>query len=101
MDIDKITRQISGKCVLRVEAGENEGLSIQFVDGSALLIERLGQGLSVSFESRVDSKKCPAALWPTSRQRDYLEFIKKYMLRFGVSPAEYDIQRHFSCLRPR
>ena len=44
--------------------------------------------------------KCPAALSPTSRQREYLEFIKKYMLRFGISPAESDIQRHFLVSAP-
>ncbi|MCW5977523.1 MAG: hypothetical protein KIT09_05575 [Bryobacteraceae bacterium] len=37
---------------------------------------------------------------PSSRQREYLEFIKKYMLRFGGSPAEADIQRHFLVSAP-
>jgi repressor LexA len=29
-----------------------------------------------------------------------LEFIKRYMHRFGVSPAETDIQRHFLVSAP-
>ena len=31
---------------------------------------------------------------PTKRQREYLDFIKKYTLRFRVAPSEPDIQRH-------
>ncbi|MBK5293617.1 MAG: MarR family transcriptional regulator [Acidobacteriia bacterium] len=50
--------------------------------------------------SQDGSSECPAALRPTSRQSEYLEFIKKYMLRFGISPAESDIQRHFLVSAP-
>jgi repressor LexA len=100
LDIDKITKRISGKCVSHVEAHENKRLAIYFVDGSAVLIERLGQGLAIDFASQDGSNDCPAALWPTSRQREYLEFIKKYILRFGISPAESDIQRHFLVSAP-
>ena len=100
LNIEEIARRISGKCVFRIETREDEQLAIHFVDGSALIIGRQGRGLSLSLESRVDSAKCPVALWPTSRQRDYLEFIKKYMLRFGIAPAESDIQRHFLVSAP-
>ena len=65
-----------------------------------LLIKRLGQELAIDFASQDGSTKCPAALSPTSRQREYLEFIKKYMLQFGISPAESDIQRHFLVSAP-
>jgi repressor LexA len=100
LDIDKITKRISGKCVSHVEAREGERFAIVFVDGSALLIKRLGQGLAMDFGSQDGCYECPAALRPTSRQREYLEFIKKYMLRFGISPAESDIQRHFLVSAP-
>jgi repressor LexA len=83
-----------------VEARENGRLAIHFVDGSALLIKGLQQGLAMDFASQDGSSECPAALRPTSRQREYLVFIKKYMLRFGVSPAESDIQRHFLVSAP-
>ena len=84
----------------RVEARENERLAIHFVDGSALIIEPLGQGLAIDFASQDVSAECPAALRATSRQREYLEFIKRYMLRFGIAPAESDIQRHFLVSAP-
>jgi DNA-binding MarR family transcriptional regulator len=37
---------------------------------------------------------------PTARQREYLDFIQKYMARFGTSPAEADIQYHFMVSAP-
>ncbi len=54
----------------------------------------------MDFRSESGCYDCPAAVWPTSRQREYLEFIKKYLLRFGISPAESDIQRHFLVSAP-
>jgi hypothetical protein len=100
LQIDKISQRVSGKCVSHVEAREDERLAIHFVDGSVLLIKRLGQELAIDFESQDGAIECAAALSPTSRQREYLEFIKKYMLRFGISPAESDIQRHFLVSAP-
>lgn len=38
--------------------------------------------------------------WPTRRQQEYLEFIRTYMYRTGVSPAETDIQQHFEISAP-
>jgi len=100
LDIDKITRQVSGKCVSHIELRDNTRLTIHFVDGSALFVERLQQGLAVDITSQDGARECAVAAWPTSRQREYLEFVNKYMLRFGVSPAESDIQRHFLVSAP-
>ena len=100
LDIDQITRQVFGKRVSHVDAPENGPVAIHFVDGSALLVKRLSRGLAIDFAPETVSNECPAGVWPTSRQREYLEFIKKYMLRFGVSPAESDIQRHFLVSAP-
>ena len=99
-DIDKITKRISGKCVSHVEERGDERLAIVFTDGSAVLIKRLGQELVMEFRSEDRCHECPVALRPTSRQREYLDFIRKYMLRFGISPAESDIQRHFLVSAP-
>jgi SOS-response transcriptional repressor LexA len=78
----------------------NKRLAIHFVDGSALFVEQLQRGLAIDFTSKDTAGECAAAVWPTSRQHEYLEFIKKYMLRFGVSPAESDIQGHFLVSAP-
>jgi repressor LexA len=100
LDIDKVTKRISGKCVSHIEGREDERLAIVFVDGSALVIKRVGTGLAAEFGSEDGCYECPVALRPTSRQLEYLEFIKKYMDRFGISPAESDIQRHFLVSAP-
>jgi len=100
VDVDKISKRVSGKCVAHVEESADGSLKICFVDGSALLIDRQSQGWAADFASPEVVVKCPAALWPTSRQSEYLQFIEKYMWRFGVSPAESDIQRHFLVSAP-
>ena len=100
MDINKIASRVSGKCISQLTAPENGQLAIHFVDGSALLIEPHPGGLAIDFTSDNRSSECAVAVHPTSRQQDYLEFIKKYMVRFGVSPAESDIQRHFLVSAP-
>ena len=100
LNIDKITKRISGKRISHVEARDEERLALVFVDGSALLIRRQDQGLALDFESQDGCHECSTALRPTLRQREYLDFIEKYMLRFGISPAESDIQRHFLVSAP-
>lgn len=100
LNIDKLTKRIAGKSVAHIEVREDDQLAIVFVDESALVITRMGQTLAMGFQSGGGSDACAAALRPTSRQHEYLEFIKKYMLRFGVSPAESDIQRHFLVSAP-
>ncbi len=100
MNTKRITKRVSGKCVSHVDALEKDQLAIHFDDGSALIIARQGEGLSVALASQAGSSECPADLKPTSRQLEYLEFIKTYLLRFGVSPAESDIQRRFLVSAP-
>lgn len=80
MDTDNISKLISGKCISYIEAHKDRELAIVFVDGSALLVKRLGQGLSMDFVSQQGRRDCREALRPTIRQREYLEFIKKYMM---------------------
>lgn len=50
-----------------------------------------------AFNVRVDSTpdRHQNGPQPARRQRDYLDFIARYILRYGVSPAESDIARHF------
>jgi hypothetical protein len=100
VDFNKIARRVSGKCISHLTVRENGPLAIHFVDGSALLIERGPGGLAIDFACDRRSGECAVAVQPTSRQQDYLEFIKKYIVRFGVSPAESDIQRHFLVSAP-
>jgi hypothetical protein len=100
VEIDKIASRICGKCISHLTMPENGHLGIHFVDGSVLLIEQRPEGLAIDFASDNPSSKCTVAVQPTSRQQEYLAFIKKYSARFGVSPAESDIQRHFLVSAP-
>ena len=83
-----------------LEASADGSIAFVFVAGSKISIKRLGQNLTAEFAFQEVADNCRAIIRPTSRQRDYLEFIEKYMLRFGISPAESDIQRHFLVSAP-
>ncbi len=97
-DVSDITNQVSGKSVSHVTQPDTRRLEIHFTDDSILAIELLHRRLAAAltrgpgdptWDALHDGPK------PTRRQQDYLEFIARYILRFGVSPAESDIERHF------
>jgi LexA DNA binding domain len=100
VDIAKITSRVSGKRISHLTLSEKGQLAIHLADGSVLYVEPRPEGLAIDLASDKRSRQCAAAAQPTSRQQDYLEFIEKYMARFGFSPAESDIQRHFLVSAP-
>jgi len=93
-----ITNEVAGKSVSHVTQPGAQRFDVHFTDGSVLVIA-LAQGhlAAVLTCSRDDSSsgRRPSGPQPTRRQLDYLKFIAKYILRYGVSPAESDIARHF------
>jgi repressor LexA len=99
-DLKGIAHGLSGKRLSGLEAGSARQLEIQFEDGDSLLIGVVGGRLSIELADAAGNRPCPDRLWPTTRQREYLEFIAKYIGRFGRSPAESDIQRHFLVSAP-
>ena len=101
VDVDRVTRHVSGKCVSHVALPDDRRLAIHFTDGSILVVERLPRSLALTLASSVPpGKSFTEGAQPTLRQREYLAFITRYILRFGVSPAESDIQRHFLLSAP-
>ena len=101
MDVDDVSRRVSGKSVSRVTLPDGGRLAILFTDGSILLVERRRQGLAATLTSGdPPGEGLAPGVQPTRRQREYLAFITRYILRFGVSPAESDIQRHFLLSAP-
>jgi hypothetical protein len=101
LDVDQVSRHVSGKSVSHVTLPDRGRLAIHFSDGSTLLVERCRGGLAATLESGDPSRDGLApGVQPTRRQHEYLEFIKRYIVRFGVSPAESDIQRHFLLSAP-
>ena len=98
MKINEISKAVSGKCILDVTRPDQKSLAIRLTDGSTLVVARRGHGLGVT-----NGTGAPAnlnRLRPTSRQREYLDFIGKYISRFRIAPAESDIQRHFMVSAP-
>ncbi len=101
MSVNDISKVFSGKCVANLTRPDEKSLAIHFTDGSTLLVARQRQGLAVTVED--SDSPAPAnlrRLLPTPRQGEYLDFIRKYISRFGIAPAESDIQRHFMVSAP-
>jgi LexA DNA binding domain len=97
-DMTDITSEVSGKSVSHVAQPDPQRLEIRFTDDSVLAIALLhGQITATLTCGRGDSTpdRRQNGPQPTRRQRDYLDFIARYILRYGVSPAESDIARHF------
>ena len=97
-DMTDITSEVSGKSVSHVAQPDPQRLEIRFTDDSVLAIALLHGQISATLTcGRGDSTsdRRQNGPQPTRRQRDYLDFIARYILRYGVSPAESDIARHF------
>jgi len=102
-DVAVIANEVSGKSVSHVTQPDARRLEIHFTDDSVLAIELLHRRLAAGL-IRGPGDPTGNGLHdgpePTRRQREYLEFIARYILRFGVSPAESDIERHFLVSAP-
>lgn len=90
-----LTRQLRGREVSHLSVSDEHHFSIHFVEGAVLLVGCDERGLiaTVSHPSSMHDR-------PTKRQGEYLQFISKYIHRFGRAPAESDIQRHFLVSAP-
>jgi len=102
-DVTGLTDEVSGKTVSHVTQPDARRLAIHFTDDSVLSIELLHRHLAAAL-TRGPGDPTGNGLHhgpePTRRQREYLEFIARYILRFGISPAESDIERHFLVSAP-
>jgi hypothetical protein len=102
VEMTEITNEVSGKSVSHVTQLDPQRLDIHFTDDSVLAIALLHGHLTaaLTYGRAEPSGHRHARPQPTSRQRDYLEFIARYILRYRVSPAESDIARHFLVSAP-
>ena len=103
VDVEDISQHASGRSVSHVTQPDARRLEIHFTDDSALVIGFLHRRLAAAL-TRGPADPTGNGLHdgpePTRRQREYLEFIARYILRFGISPAESDIERHFLVSAP-
>ena len=93
-----ITAKLKGRRVSRVITDGPRRLAVHFSDGTILLLEATADKLTTTLDAL--GSQSPDKSRPTIRQYDYLEFIAKYSARFGRSPAESDIERHFLVSAP-
>ena len=100
LDSGSLTHGLKNRLVSHVVVNGMQQLTINFSDGTVLIVEASSNGLV----TRVVSVTTPPAQAtphdPTKRQLEYLAFIAKYIDRFGRAPAEADIERHFFVSAP-
>jgi SOS-response transcriptional repressor LexA len=77
-----------------------DSIVLRFEDGAELVIQKHSEQMKVTLHLTEELVRPRSATGPTSRQREYLDFIKKYLYRHGFSPAEADIQGHFMVTAP-
>jgi repressor LexA len=102
-DMTDIMNQVSGKSVSHVTRPDPRRLEIHFTDDSVLAVGLLQGHLAAALTypgGDATSGRRYTGPQPTRRQREYLEFIARYVRRYGVSPAESDIARHFLVSAP-
>ena len=101
LNSQSLTHRLKGRQVSQAVLNGTQQLSIQFADGTILIVEAAGSG---GLRARVASTSTHAAQdtspRPTKRQLEYLAFISRYIQRFGRAPAESDIERHFLVSAP-
>ena len=103
VEVMNIRDKVVGKSVSDVTRLGPQRLAIHFTDDSVLSIASVNGHLTATVtrgQSDSTAIRRQTGPQPTRRQRDYLEFIGRYILRYGVSPAESDIARHFLVSAP-
>lgn len=98
MNVAKLATLIHGRVVSGLEIVADH-LELRFTDGSWLVVERTSRAVSVVLHETARNA-ANAGAQPTRRQREYLDFIRRYMARHRVSPAEGNIQEHFMVSAP-
>ena len=97
---ESLTQSLRGETVSHASAEGKQRLGIHFSNGVTLVVEARSEELTFTLEQpRLSATKSTSAQ-PTKRQFEYLVFIAKYIARFGRSPAESDIERHFLVSAP-
>ena len=97
---ESLTHRLNNRQVSKVVVDRAHRLTIQFSDGTELIVEAGPAGILTRVENAHAGAAQDRSQRPTKRQLEYLEFIAKYMNRFGRAPAESDIERHFLVSAP-
>jgi hypothetical protein len=101
LDISQLSDQLAGLVVAELVQPTPDEIALRFTSGAVLVVRPMDEGFSAVLQrpKRGRGGGGPRS-GPTRRQAEYLEFIERYMHRFGIAPAETDIQRHFLVSAP-
>lgn len=101
LDLASLSDRLAGLVVAELEQPAEDTLALRFTNGDQLVIRPEGGLWTAVLHRPADGAvRSDAARGPTRRQREYLDFIRRYMHRFGVAPAETDVQEHFLVSAP-
>lgn len=90
--------RLKGKQVEGVILDGDQRLTMAFSGGTTLVIRASTGKLSAEFQDVAQTTNGAEA--PTKRQLEYLLFMATYIRRYGRTPAESDIERHFLVSAP-
>jgi len=100
LDSESLTRALKNRQVAQATVDGARQLTVQFSDGTVLIVEAGLEGIRALVDSESASAPQETSRRPTKRQLEYLSFISTYIDRYGRSPAESDIERHFLVSAP-
>jgi hypothetical protein len=101
MSSASLSEQLVGRVVQAFVHDSPDEMTLRFEDGAVLMVEKKPDHLKATLHVAEDQlRPRNGKSGPTQRQREYLEFIKKFLYRYGIAPAEADIQQHFMVSAP-
>jgi hypothetical protein len=98
--LDKLSQRVAGRTISHLQSSAENALTIHFTDGSALAVSADSEHLVASLREYEGRAADGVVDRPSARQRDYIDFIRKFTARYGAPPAEADIARHFMVSAP-
>lgn len=99
--VQGLSQKVRGEVVAAVTQPSPDTIVIHLDGGAGVVIQGGADGVSARLErGGTKTSGGQSKHMPTKRQREYLEFIRKFMARFGRSPSETDIRQHFMVSAP-
>jgi hypothetical protein len=98
--LHNLSLRVAGLTVSHVQSIAHNALTIHFTNGSTLTVSAEGEQVAASLRESLAGAGGGVVDRPSSRQHEYLDFIRKFTTRYGVPPAESDMARHFMVSAP-
>jgi hypothetical protein len=98
--LDKLSLRVAGLTVSHVQSIAENALTIHFTNGSMLTVSAEAEHVVASLRESQGGAAGGVVNRPSSRQHEYMDFIRRFTARYGVPPAESDMARHFMVSAP-